>query len=339
MRMAMKVAVLHDVVEADAAKDALDNLDQARAVSTALTSLGHEAVLLPFSLDLDTVARRLRELAPGAVFNLVETVAGSSRLAHLAPGLLCFLGLPHTGADEAAMFATAAKDRTKAVLRTSGLPTPDWLALPLDLAAQGAAPLPESLSIPGPWIIKPVWEHGSMGIDEDSVLEGTDPAVLARDMNRRVAALGLPCLAERFVDGREFNMAVLHGPGGPRVLPPAEQIFRGYGPKRRRIIGFQAKWEEESFEYLNTIRSFDYPESDGPLLAELARTTLDCARVFGLGGYTRVDFRVDDESRPFIIDINTNPCITPGAGFPETARQAGIDYPEMIGRILASARL
>jgi D-alanine-D-alanine ligase len=159
-------------------------------------------------------------------------------------------------------------------------------------------------------------------------------------MNRRAAGLRMACLAERFVDGREFNMAVLEGPDGPVVLPAAEIVFQGYGDKPR-VVGYRAKWEEESFEYANTVRAFPGDE-DGALKAELSRLTLACFRLFGLSGYARVDFRVamttEGAVRPFLIDVNANPCLTPGAGFPETARHAGLAYPEMIGRILAVAR-
>lgn len=332
----MKVAILHDAVAPGAAKDLLDNLEQAEAIAGALRVLGHEPVLLPLSLNMEDTAARLTAASPDAAFNLVETVAGSSRLAHLAQGLLSFLGIPHTGAGETAMFAIAAKDRVKRELRTAGLPTPDWLELPLEVAPSLAAPLPQALREPGPWIVKPVWEHGSVGIDEDSLLAGGEPLATAREMNRRAAALKMACLAEHFVDGREFNMAVLEGPQGPEVLPAAEIVFRGYGDKPR-VVGYRAKWEEESFEYANTVRAFP-GEEDGALTAGLSRLALACFRLFGLSGYARVDFRVDGQGRPFIIDVNANPCLTPGAGFPETARHAGLSYPEMIGRILAVAR-
>lgn len=323
----MRVAVLHDPVAPDAPPDEQDNLDQARAVAGALRELGHAARLVPFSLDLAALSRDLERERPDAVFNLVETVAGSVRLAHLAPALAGFLGLPCTGADEWAMLSASAKDRTKEVLRGRGLPTPDWLALPL------AGRLPE----PGAWIVKPVWEHGSVGIDEDSVLEGADPQELAERLDRRAGDLGLPCLAERFVDGREFNIAVLDGPGGPRVLPLAELVFRDFGPDRRKVVGYRAKWAEDSFEYAHTVRTFEHAGADAGLLKELADLTLACVRAFGLTGYARVDWRVDPEGRPFIIDLNTNPCLTPGAGLPEAARRAGLDYPDLIGAILDAA--
>ena len=171
------------------------------------------------------------------------------------------------------MFAIAAKDRVKRELRAAGLPTPDWLELPLelvpDLTPDLAAPLPRALREPGPWIVKPVWEHGSVGIDEDSLLAGGEPLATAQEMDRRATALGMACLAERFVDGREFNMAVLEGPQGPEVLPAAEIVFRGYGDKPK-VVGYRAKWEEESFEYANTVRAFP-GEEDGALMAELSR--------------------------------------------------------------------
>src|SRR5204862_881152 len=124
----------------------------------------------------------------------------------------------------------------------------------------------------------------------------------------------------------------------PQVLPPAEIIFRGYEASMPNIVGWNAKWEQGSYEYDNTPRRYDFPAQDAPLLKELSQIALQCWRVFDLHGYVRVDFRVDRDNRPWVLEINTNPCLSPDAGFAAALAQANLLFPQAIARILADAR-
>ena len=113
----MRVVVLHGKVAEDAGKDELDVLVQRDAVSTALGDLGYGPTALPFSLDLEGVARELRDLHPAFVFNLVESVEGRGRLIHLAPSLLDHLQLPYTGSrTEASMSGYSASKSSIALV-------------------------------------------------------------------------------------------------------------------------------------------------------------------------------------------------------------------------------
>ena len=134
-------------------------------------------------------------------------------------------------------------------------------------------------------------------------------------MHAHSARLGRACYAEQYIDGREFNLSVLASPQGPQVLPPAEIDFSGFPPGKPRLVGYRAKWEEGSFEFQHTPRRFDFPAEDGPLLDRLRDLALGSWRVFGLRGYGRVDFRVDEAGHPWVLETNTNPCLSPDAGF------------------------
>ena len=106
---------------------------------------------------------------------------------------------------------------------------------------------------------------------------------------------------------------------------------------RLRLIGYRAKWDEESYEYHHTPRRFDFERHDRSLLQSLKRTTLKCWRLFELTGYARVDYRVDRDGIPWILEINSNPCLSPDSGFTAATRQAGLRYEEVIGRIVEDA--
>ncbi|HSA24076.1 MAG TPA: D-alanine--D-alanine ligase [Myxococcota bacterium] len=321
----MKVVVLYTPAPLDAPPQDLDGLVQAEAVSAALTRLGHQVERIPFELDLAAAKRALLQAAPQVVFNLVEAVSGQDRLLHLAPALLEAMGLPFCGSGLVGMLSTTNKVLAKQRLRAEGLPTPDWWE------AYGALqPLRPGDRV----MVKSAWDHGSAGLDEHSLVDVTDPEVVVARLRELASRPGQVWFAERFVDGREFNLSVLGGPAGPRVLPPAEIRFEGYGPDKAKVVGYRAKWDTDSFEYQHTVRSFDFPAADAPLLAELQDLALSTWRLFGLRGWVRVDFRVDPQGRPWILETNANPCISPDAGFAAAAAQADLGYDQAIASIL-----
>lgn len=325
----MKVVLLHDDLPATAREDELDVFVQADAIGEALAALGHTADRLPFSLNLHGVTESLQRLKPDVAFNLVEAVGGQGRLIFLAPALLDGMKLPYTGAGTEAMFATSSKLLTKRLLHAAGIPTPPWVTMAGPIAADAPA---------GRYIIKLVWEEASVGLEDDAIVEVRDSAALRNQMLQRAERLGGDVFAEAYISGREFNLSVLAGAEDPTVLPPAEIHFVGYADDRPRIVGYRAKWDSASFEYHHTPRSFDFPPPDAPLLAELCRLARACWDLFGLRGYARVDFRVDEAGQPWVLEINANPCLSPDAGFVAATEYAGLSFPDVVARILADAR-
>jgi|GEM_PF-8468 len=189
----------------------------------------------------------------------------------------------------------------------------------------------------GVYLIKAVREHASAWLDEKAVVRVGRSEELQTALAEAAHRMGRPVFAERFIEGREFNLSVLAGPNGPEVLPPAEIDFSAFPPGKVRIVDYVAKWQEESFEYRHTPRRFDFPASDAGLLERLRELALTCWDLLGLGGYARVDFRVDSAGRPWILEINTNPCLSPDAGFAAAVERAGLSYAEAIRRILQDA--
>lgn len=330
----MRILILHnDVVDASAPDDR-DVLVQAEAVRTTLAALGHLAEILPCTLDLTRLRHRLEARRPDLVFNLVEALGGTGRLIHLAPTLLDAMGLPYTGSCAEAIQLTSHKILAKDRLRSLGLPTPDWTGpFPPDLPA--LSPAAAAADTSSHWIVKSLWEHASIGLDEKAVVLCERDDRMAEALQARAPGLGGACFAERFVEGREFNLSLLAGLRGPEVLRPAEILFEGYPPDALRIVGYRAKWDSDSYEYHHTPRRFDFPPEDAGLLNRLRTLALRCWQGFGLNGYARVDFRVDAEGRPWILEVNANPCLSADAGFAAALEASGVSYPEAITRILA----
>ena len=325
----MRIVVLHNDVPDPAPPDEKDALLQAEAVSVALLKTGHEAIKVPFPLDTRRVIDELRTLRPAVVFNLVESIEGQGRLIHLAPVVLDYLAVPYTGSPTEAVFLTSHKLLAKRRLKEAGIRTPPWYSM---TDSPTGATIPE-----GSFIMKSVWEHASIGLEDDCIIPTGDPRKLRTELETRKEKLGGEAFAEMYIDGREFNLSLLGQKGNVEVLPPAEIVFRNYPAGKPKIVGYRAKWDDGAFEYHNTPRSFNFPMEDRRLLEALKTISISCWRIFGLRGYARVDFRVNREGIPWVLEVNANPCLTPDSGFVAAAEKHGLTYTDLITGIAEEA--
>lgn len=322
----MKIVILHDAITASSSVDEADVLTQAETVAAALHELGHTTSRVAFSLNMEAVRSALESRAPDLVFNLVESVGGHGRLIHLAPALLDAMGLAFAGCPTDAIYATSNKLMAKRMMDSAHLATPKWLS------DRDHTSFPHH----GKYILKSVWEHASRGIDDDSIVDVGDTQDLIELLTKHKDRLAGEGFAERYIDGREFNLAfIADGEGGVRALPPAEIEFVGYEPGKPRIVGYSAKWAEGSFEYENTPRRYDFGTGDSLLVNEMVEMGLACWRLFGLRGWARVDFRVDENAKPWVLEVNSNPCLSPDAGFAAAVAQAGMTLTDAVRMILA----
>lgn len=319
----MKSIILYNQLTENPGPDEADVLDQVNLVRDMLQQLNINVDEMQFSLQLDMVEKSLLDASPDFVFNLVESVNNRGSLIYFSPALLSALAIPFTGASLEATFITTSKTLAKERMAANGIPTSPWFK-PNDVP---------KLSSSKRYIIKPVWEEGSLGLDEDCVFFGNDP----KFSERLSKTDPYNFFVEEFIDGREFNLSVLAGPNGPQVLPPAEIIFSNYPEGKPKVVGYSAKWNEESFEYKNTARTFDFKPSDKHILTNLMELAKKCWLVFGLNGYARVDFRVDSSGQPWVLEVNANPCISPDSGFYAACKQAGIPFKDAVKRIVNDA--
>lgn len=311
-----------------ASRDVFDQLD---AVEAALREFGVGTRRLAVGLDLGAFRKSLTTAKPGLVFNLAESLDGSDRLQTIVPMLLEDWRVPFTGCGSAAMLLSNHKIDAKIRLLEGGLPTPAFARLD---AGGALRVFPEAAAVSGDWIVKALETHASKHLDDESVLRAPDRETLAERIRAASRRHGEVFFAERFVDGREFNLTVFEGDGGePEVMPPAEIRFDDLAPERPRIVGYAAKWDEGSDEYHDTVRSFSFEPGDAGLLRRLRELAAAAWRRMGLAGYARVDFRVGADGLPSILEVNTNPCLSPDAGFAAAAREGGVPYAQLVSRI------
>lgn len=318
----MTVVILHEELAPGARADELDALVQVREVEQVLRGLGIPVAVESIGLNLDAGLEAVRRHQPACVFNLVESLGGRGELIGTVPKLLAQAGIPYTGSGGDALHLTSHKTAAKRRMTAYGIATPDWFT---------------AGERPGDghdrWIVKSLWEHASFGLDDSSVVTGR---AAARDtMARRARELGGQWFAERYLEGREFNVALLERHGRPEVLPLAEMTFVGYPTAKPKIVGYAAKWDESAAEYRSTQRV--YPRLASALEQAIRHTALDCWSVFGLRGYARVDIRLDEQYRPLVLEVNANPCLSLDAGFAAAAAEGGIPHDCLIDSILDAA--
>ena len=300
----------------------VDVLAQVEAIEQALETLGYSAVRIPFARDLHGFTERFKEQMVDMVFNLCESVDEDPHLLWHAAAVFELLGVSFTGSPSASLMLTTDKLVSKRLLRGRQIRTPDYIV------CNGSQEFSTTL-LTFPVIVKPRFEDASIGIDQDSVFQ--DDQELREGLTSFLDRFG-SLLIEEYIPGREFNITLLGYPAA-NVLPISEIDFSDFPENLYPIVGYRAKWDKASFEYHHSPRRF--PQDLARLLSnKMKRVALDCFRLFMVRDYGRVDLRVDDRGRIYVLEVNANPCLSPDAGFAASAQEAGLDYNEMIGMIV-----
>jgi D-alanine-D-alanine ligase len=308
--------------------DSEDVLEEVQLVTESLSELGWVFKTFPVHSGpgfLLKILSGLEEFSPDVVFNLVEAIGENQRFHPAMAGALEMAGYPYTGAPYDALLVTTDKALAKCVMRAHGIPTPDWQVF------KGS---PVKMNFGPPWFVKPAWEDASIGIDDTCIIKDE---VLLRG---KLALMGerhpaQPILIEKYIEGRELNIAMLGIPGGgAEAFKVAELLFEDWPEGKPKIINYAAKWFEDSLEYENTPRVFN--PMNAPL-EEIKEMVLKAWDLFNLKGYARADMRMDPDGKVYILEMNANPCIGPWSGYISAAKEMGYSPAQVIKRIIESA--
>jgi D-alanine-D-alanine ligase len=297
---------------------------EAKAVRKALKELGHAATLIPLGPDVAGFIAALQAAEPAVIFNLCEGFWGDSRKEMHVAALLDLLGYAYTGSAPLCLGLTQDKVRTKDLLMRHGLPTPKYILVKM------GEHYPKTRDLAYPLFVKPRFEDASLGITPESVVESE------RDLKKRIQYVHETyrqgALVEEFIEGREINAAVL-GNAPFEALPLSEIRFQP--GLTRPIVCYAGKWLEESPEFART-----EPVCPAPLKVKeeflIKDVALRAYKILECRDYARIDIRLRNDV-PYILEVNANPDISPGAGLARAARAAGLAYPKLIERILNMA--
>ncbi|MGH7707722.1 MAG: D-alanine--D-alanine ligase family protein [Vulcanimicrobiaceae bacterium] len=277
-----------------------------QGVLRALERMGYPAQSLDFD---ERFVDALREIAPDVVFIALHGTGGEDGTIQ---GILDWLGVPYTGSDLRSCALAMDKHLTKKLLSAEGLPTAAWDVFEF---GGGTLPLlPGSLNLP--LVVKPRDEGSSTGVAIVRTHEQWSQAMIA------AAAHGASVLAEEFVEGREFTCGVL----GQEPLPVIE------------IVANQAEFYTYESKYGPGGSTHIVPAKiDADLARRLQMLALSVHRLIGLRDYSRTDFIVTKEGRPYILEVNALPGLTPTSLMPDACNAVGIGYDVLIDRLLGYA--
>lgn len=288
------------------------SLKSGGAVVEALVGRGLEVVPLVWN---DALIEPLVAAAPDRVFNVVHGRGGEDGTLQ---GVLEVMGLPYTGSGILASALSMDKATTKTVWRAVGVPTPESHICHVQPGAD--TPLvdadPDMLiaDLGLPLFVKPARDGSSLGISRADSRESLETALMkAAQYDHRV-------LVEQAIEGAEYTVGILAGETLPAIRLETDRGFYDYEAK---YVGAQTR--------------YILPAGLEPVLeAEIHRLALKAFDAIGAHGWARLDLMVDAQGRPWFLEINTVPGMTDHSLVPMAAAHAGIDFPDLCLRVLAS---
>lgn len=301
-------------------------IDTARAVEAALKSEGLSAALIPLRDDVEGFIKAVKAESADIIFNLCEGAMGKSVFEMNVAAILELLSFKFTGSGPLTLGLALNKARAKDALFANNIPTALYLVLK-------EAPSRLAIDLRFPLIVKPIQEDASIGIDENAVVQ--DMTALKKRVDYVINNHRQPALAEEYIDGREFNVAVM-GNSRPKALPVSEIDFSQLSENNPKICTYEAKWATDSPIYLKTppVCPADISKE---LEQELFNIAVKAYNALGCRDYARVDMRMGEDGIPKVLEVNPNPDISPNAGFARSAAAYGLGYSELILEIARMA--
>lgn len=296
-------------------------------VRNALVKLGHEVV--PFGLhnDIEPFLRLVKEQKPDLVFNMSEAFNGNRDFEPNLTALLQLIGVPFTGAGPLGLQLCKDKGLTKVVLGYHRIRTPRFLVL------KKARPLRTLKKFQFPAFIKPLQLESSEGISQFSYVENEKDA-LAR-MKFIHERLEVDAIIEEFIDGREIYVGLL-GNEKLTVFPPRELFFKQVPDDEPKFATYRSKWDKEYRKKWGIDSSWAaaIPE---PTLRKLNEVCKKIYRLLHIQGYGRIDLRLKENGEIYFIEANPNPSIARQEDYAMSAGKGGLDYEELIAKIVSLA--
>jgi D-alanine-D-alanine ligase len=288
-----------------------------KVITRALESGGNKVIRIG---NVNNLLSKIDKLEVDIVFNISEGLSGRNRESQV-PVLLEMRGIPYVGSDGLTLGATLDKVIAKKILMAEGIPTPRFIE------AADVQSLENLDHLHFPLIVKPRYEGSSKGLSEESRVENKEG--LRKQVEYIVNTYRQPALIEQFISGSEYTVAII-GNDPPEVLPPVQIRIDGKAKLNDKFYTF-ARIYSDRLEYVCPDRM---PKELREKLSELALRSylaLEC-RDFG-----RVDFRVDNEGKPYVLEINPLPSLSSEDVFMTIAKHIGVTYESLVNRILNSA--
>jgi D-alanine-D-alanine ligase len=293
-------------------------------VVSTLREVGHEVRALGVRSDLRVVREAIEEWKPHIAFNLLEEFDGEATYDQNVVAYLELLRVPYTGCNPRGLMLSRDKALSKKILSYHRIPCPDFAVFPIGRAVR------RPKRLPFPLIVKSLTEDASLGISQASVVENDEK------LGERVAFvhqnLGTSAIAERYVEGRELYVAVV-GNRRLRVFPVWELRMEGLPEEAHPIATQRLKWSKR-YQKKYGIKWGEARNLPDGVTRRVQMLAKRIYRTLGLSGYARIDFRLDANQAPYVLEANPNPEIAYGEELAESAEKAGLSYEALLQQIL-----
>jgi D-alanine-D-alanine ligase len=294
-------------------------------VVSTLRAAGHEVKPLGVQHELKPIRDEVESWKPHVVFNLLEQFHGEAVYDQNVASYLELLRIPYTGCNPRGLVLARGKDLSKKLLTYHRIPLPAFAVFPMRRKVKR----PARLGLP--LIVKSLSEDGSYGIAQASVVDSEEK--LAERVTFIHERIGTAAIAEQYIEGRELYVGVL-GNERLRVLPIWELEFgtmaEGGHPIATEKLKHDLDYQERHGTNVGPAKDLS-PQ----LVAGIKRAAKRIYRTLELDGYARIDFRLSAEGVPYYIEANPNPEIARIEEFAAAARHDGLEYPDLLQRIVA----
>jgi D-alanine-D-alanine ligase len=297
-----------------------------RDVRNTLIKLGHEVIPLGIHDDIEPFLKIVKDQKPDLVFNMSEAFSGKRNFEPNLTALMELVGVPFTGAGPMSLQICKDKGLTKSILGYHEISTPKFLV------AKKSRPFPLSAlrKFPFPAFIKPLQLESSEGIAQMSYAANEKEA-LAR-VKYIHDKLGVDAIVEEFIDGREVYVSIL-GNDKLSVFPARELFFKQVPDNEPKFATFKSKWDRE-YRKKWGIDSGWVNELPEPMQKKLNDVCKKIYRLLNIQGFGRIDLRIRGDEIYF-IEANPNPSIAKKEDYALSANKAGVEYDELISRIVS----
>jgi len=309
---------LTDEIEDLSEKVFLQEID---IITSSLKNYFSEVEVLPIDRNINSTYALLNNASPDAVFNFVESVEGIASFESFHAGIYELMGISYTGNKPQTLANCLNKAFAKNILKAFGINTPSYMICK-DVAELNK----ENFNLRFPVITKLLKEDASIGISENSVVKSFEE--LTKQIEFLIKNFHQEVIIEEYIEGREFNVAVL----GDKALPISEIKFDGLPDGLPKIVTYEGKWIADTIYYNNTVPSCPAKITNKQKKI-LEETALKSFHALECRDYARVDIRLTTDNIPYVIEVNPNPDISTDSGFSRAAKAAGLTYPELLFNI------
>ncbi|MFL5346648.1 MAG: ATP-grasp domain-containing protein [Hyalangium sp.] len=294
-------------------------------VGESLKQLGHEVSTIAVSDRVFDILTEIDRSKCDLVFNLCETFAEDYRMEVNVAALMEMARVKFTGSGTAGLLLAQDKILTKQLLEYHEIPTADF-------ATFDGVTVETNGDLEFPLIVKPSRSDASIGIGKKSLVRTWEE--LTRRVQEIRKELQDEALAEEFIEGREVYVGVIGPKEMPEILPIVELDFGNWDKNKPTISDREVKFgpETEGSPKLVIARNIT-PE----LRQRVERAALLAYRGLKLQDYARIDLRISEAGDPYVLEVNPNPYLEDKSELALGAREKGMSFTQLVGRILESA--